>query len=148
MKDLRAIRVIPNTKISHDYSGDKINTFSYYDLCERGTEAVGIPARQNGLIIVDIDVPGERRKVDGRHWWTAFCQEHNIPKTYTVGTPSGGEHYYFQLPITINEILFNPPARLAEGVDLKWNGWVKLHQLKATLFLTALYRTSSKLRRH
>jgi hypothetical protein len=56
MKDLKAIRFIKGTKISHDYSGDVVQTFSYRDLCERGVEAIGIPAKQNGLVIVDIDV--------------------------------------------------------------------------------------------
>lgn len=124
MQDLKAIRFIAGTKISHDYNGKDVNTFSYRELCNIGADAIGIPAKQNRLIIVDVDVAGISHKKDGREWWAKFSKEHGVPMTYTVRTPSGGYHYYFKLPDAVNPDTFSPPGQLAPGVDVKWNGWV------------------------
>jgi len=121
--DLNAIRVVEGTKVSHDYSGSNIQLFSYRELFERRTPAVGIPCKQNGLIIIDVDVEGPTHKKDGREFWRRFCVENNIPSTYAVRTPSGGYHFYFFLPESVNPETFSPPGELAPGVDLKWNGW-------------------------
>ncbi|MBF31844.1 MAG: putative primase [Prokaryotic dsDNA virus sp.] len=124
MEDLKAIRVIPGMKVSHDYMGNNVSTFGYRHLIEIGVPVIGIPGRQNNLVIVDVDAAGESHKHDGRAWWDAYCKEAGIPKTYSVSTPSGGAHYYFRLPVAINPETFSPPATLADGVDIKWNGWV------------------------
>lgn len=126
MKDLKAIRIVPGEKISHDYMGDQVVTFSYRDLIARKTESIGIPAKQNGLVIIDIDVAGQSHKHDGREFWARFLQENNIPAdhTYTVQTPSGGFHYYYKIPDYVNPLTFSPPGQLAMGVDVKYNGWV------------------------
>lgn len=112
------------TKVSHDYAGDSVKTFSYRELVELRSPAIGIPCRQNSLIVVDVDVEGTSHKNDGREFWANFCKQYNIPQTYTVRTPSGGYHFYFKLPESINPDTFSPPSSLSAGVDLKWNGWV------------------------
>lgn len=124
MQDLLAIRFIPGTKISHDYQGKDVQTFSYRDLWQRGLPAIGIPCRQNNLLIVDVDVAGPTHQHDGREYWANFCKEFGVPPTYTVQSPSGGFHFYFKLPNAINPDTFFPPDELALGVDIKWNGWV------------------------
>jgi len=126
MKDLRAIRFIPNTKVSHDYDGDHVETFSYRDLWSKGIPAIGIPAKQNRLVVIDVDVVSEQHKHDGREWWQNFCSTHEIPMdyTYTVRTASGGFHFYFSIPEAVNLATFSPPSKLADGVDVKYNGWV------------------------
>jgi hypothetical protein len=124
MDDLKAIRVVPGTKISHDYMGDQVATFGYDNLIEIGCDSVGIPAKQNNLLIIDVDAAGATHAHDGRKWWSDFMEEAGIPQTYSVSTPSGGAHYYFKLPVAINPETFAPPAKLADGVDIKWNGWV------------------------
>jgi len=124
VQDLRAIRFIEGTKISHDYIDDQVTTFSYRELIERRNPAVGIPCRQNKLLVVDVDVAGPTHKKDGREFWTNFVNQYSIPLTYTVRTPSGGYHFYFRLPESINPDTFSPPGELSSGVDLKWNGWV------------------------
>lgn len=123
MQDLKAIRFIQGTKVSHDYDGNNINMFSYRELCELRSPAIGIPCRQNKILIIDVDVAGVTHKNDGREFWTNFSQENSIPKTYTVRTPSGGYHFYFKLPESINPDTFSPPGQLSAGVDVKWNGW-------------------------
>lgn len=124
MQDLKAIRFIQGTKVSHDYEGDKVQTFSYRELIERNSPAIGIPCRQNGLLVVDIDVEGVNHKKDGREFWKRFSEENGIPATYTVKTQSGGYHFYFKLPASVNPDTFSPPSELAPGADIKWNGWV------------------------
>jgi hypothetical protein len=124
VQDLKAIRFIKGTKVSHDYLNDDVKTFSYRELVSLDTPAIGIPCRQNHLIVVDVDVEGVTHKHDGREFWTNFCKEYDMPPTYTVRTPSGGYHFYYRLPEYINPDTFSPPASLSQGVDLKWNGWV------------------------
>ena len=124
MQDLKAIRFIEGTKISHDYQDNDVTTFSYRQLFEMKVPAVGIPAKQNRLVIIDVDVISNQHKHDGREWWFNFCKESNLQPTYTVRTPSGGYHFYYRLPEHVNEHTFFPPAKLADGVDVKWNGWV------------------------
>lgn len=124
VQDLKAIRFIPGTKVSHDYDGSEISLWSYFDLWQRRIPAIGIPCRQNGLLIIDVDVEGPTHKIDGREFWANFSQEFGVPQTYTVQSPSGGKHYYFYLPQSVNPDTFSPPNHLAPGVDIKWNGWV------------------------
>lgn len=126
MKDLKAIRFFYDgkKKVSHDYEGKAVHTYSYREMFEKNVECVGIPAKQNNFVIIDIDVPEGTHKFDGRPWWTKFAQDNDIPPTYTVGTPTGGMHLYYRLPDYINPETFSPPGQLAPGVDVKWNGWV------------------------
>lgn len=124
MRDLKAIRFIEGTKISHDYEGDRVTTFSYKQLVDSKTPCIGIPAKQNGLLIIDVDVISDQHRHDGTAWWKAFIDQHQITPTYTVKTPSGGYHFYYKMPDYINPDTFSPPSRLADGVDVKWNGWV------------------------
>ena len=51
---------------------------------------VGIPAKHNNLIILDID-----KKNKGLEHWDAYIKEHGEPLTVNETTPSGGFHYYF-----------------------------------------------------
>lgn len=125
MMDLHAVRFVPNTKISHDYHGDQVDTFSYGHLINKNVPYIGIPAKQNRLVIIDVDSAemGGHKK-DGREWWGQFHKENGLPPTYTVRTRSGGWHFYYKLPDTVNEDVFAPPGTLADGVDVKYNGWV------------------------
>jgi len=128
--DLKAIRFISGTKISHDYRGREVNTFSLRELISKKVDSIGVPAKQNRLLIVDVDVAGPSHQHDGRQWWQNFCQEYGIPDTYTVQTPSGGYHFYFRIPDSIDLETFACPAHPQEngesvlGVDFKYNGWV------------------------
>lgn len=122
--DLKAVRFLPGTKVSHDYEGNNVNTFSYRELIDIKVPAIGIPCRQNRLIVIDVDVVSDQHKHDGREFWGNFCAQNHIPQTYTVQTASGGFHFYFALPNGLNEDTFRAPSALAPGVDIKYNGWV------------------------
>lgn len=123
--DLKAIRFVPNTKISHDYDGKEVDTFSYGHLIRNKIPYIGIPGRQNRLVIIDVDSAEQGgHKKDGREWWANFHKESGVPPTYTVRTRSGGWHFYFRLPEGMDPDMFSPPGQLADGVDVKYNGWV------------------------
>ncbi len=122
--DLKAIRYMANTKVSHDYEGKNVNTFSYRELIALNSPAIGIPCKENRLLVIDVDVAGESHKDDGREFWANFCAEYGIPRTYTVLTRSNGFHFYFELPNSLDLDTFRPPAKLAPGVDVKFRGWV------------------------
>lgn len=126
MQDLHAIRFLYDgkKKVSHDYSGKDVRLFSYRALWNQNVPCIGIPCKQNNLVIIDVDVAGTTHQYDGREYWQKFCEEFGVPPTYTVQTPSGGYHYYFTLPASVNPETFSPPDELAKGVDVKWNGWV------------------------
>jgi len=124
MQDIQAIRFVNGTKITHDYEGKGINSYSYSHLCNLGVPSIGIPAKQNRFLIIDVDVVSTQHKHDGREWWWNFLTENGIPTTYAVKTPSGGFHFYYKIPESVNVDTFSPPGKLADGVDVKWNGWV------------------------
>ena len=122
--DLRAFHYIEGTKISHNMMGDKVESYSYRELVDRKAPCIGIPAKLNRLLIVDVDIPGATHHHDGRVPWQKFCEQHEIPETYTVTTPGGGTHYYFSLPLSIDLDIFNPRKELYPGVDIVYKGWV------------------------
>lgn len=127
VQDLHAIRFLYDgkKKISHDYMGKDVRTFSYRELWNNpNVPCIGLPCKQNGLVVVDVDVAGTTHQYDGREYWQKFSEEFGIPPTYTVSTPSGGFHYYFKIPASVNPDTFHPPDELAQGVDIKWNGWI------------------------
>ncbi|MET0087663.1 MAG: phage/plasmid primase, P4 family [Sedimenticola sp.] len=49
----------------------------------------------SGIVVIDVDIKGG---IDGNASYEALRNEHNIPDTRSVRTPSGGTHYYFSLP--------------------------------------------------
>ena len=121
---LHAIRFLPGTKISHDYDGTHVQMFPYSDLVDRKIPAIGIPCKQNRLVVIDVDTISSAHKKDGRDFWQKFTNEFGVPQTYTVSSQNGGYHFYFEIPQSINIDTFSPPGQLADGVDVKFNGWV------------------------
>lgn len=122
--ELKAVRLIPGTKITKDTQGGNTELYTYRDLVNANIPDIGIHAKLNRLVIIDVDVPGNTHKHDGRGWWFEFVRLNNIPLTYTVQSRSGGYHFYYALPPHIDADHFHPPGSLALGVDVKYNGFV------------------------
>lgn len=79
----------------------------------------GVHARPSGLYVVDVDAgPG---KV-GRETWVRLNNEHGLAPTFTVETPSGGWHLYYQAPPGVE--LRNTAGALGPNVDTRGNGYV------------------------
>ncbi|MGW3103095.1 bifunctional DNA primase/polymerase [Streptomyces sp. NPDC001100] len=92
---------------------------------------IAIATGPSGLLVVDLDVPKEQNgkgssdTSDGVSSFLALCARagQTWPTTYTVRTPSGGMHLYFQAPPGIR--LTNTAGTLAPMVDTRaWGGYV------------------------
>lgn len=84
---------------------DKFNEGGPYNVGVRGT----------GLVIVDIDRPVNGHKHDGRETLERMGLE--LPPTFTVRTPSGGEHRYYDA----GDLTFSQRG-LGPGVDVRTSG--------------------------
>ncbi|MGH4033189.1 bifunctional DNA primase/polymerase [Actinomycetota bacterium Odt1-20B] len=89
---------------------------------------VGIATGPANLVVVDLDVPKGKGSADapcGAENLLALCERAGqpYPTTYTVRTPSGGQHLYFTAPPHTR--LGNTARRLADLVDTRaWGGYV------------------------
>lgn len=79
---------------------------------------VGVACGPSGLVVVDVDVKGDKpgpfhlRRLEGAHG--------ELPLTYTVRTPSGGVHYYFQRPeLPPGHRIPQAVDRPARGIDVR-----------------------------
>lgn len=124
MRDLKVVRLVPGTKLSHDIIGKEIKTFSFVEAMKHNIPEIGVHCKTNNLVVVDVDVPGTSHKHDGRPWWKAFSEAHKLELTYTVHTRSGGFHIYYNLPDYVDPSTFRPPAKLSDGVDVRWSAIV------------------------
>ena len=52
---------------------------------------------ESGIVVVDVDADDDPAK-DGRESWKRLTADHGDPGTFTVATPSGGLHLYFEHP--------------------------------------------------
>jgi hypothetical protein len=77
---------------------------------------VGIACGPAGLLVVDLDVPHGRQAFARRAWQHG---DEDPRDTYTVATPSGGEHRYFRAP---DVPLGNSVGRIAPHVDTRGVG--------------------------
>jgi hypothetical protein len=94
-----------------------------------GPYNVGIAPGPSRLLVVDLDVPKQEEHMSstdapgGAASFSALCERAGAswPTTYTVRTPSGGMHLYFEVPPGIE--LHNSARTLAPYVDTRaWGG--------------------------
>lgn len=94
-----------------------------------GAFNVGIATGPSGLVVVDLDMPkdkdgkGSSDAPNGATTFLALCERagQSWPTTYTVRTPSGGMHLYFQAPP--GTVLHNTAGTVAPLVDTRaWGG--------------------------
>lgn len=75
-----------------------------------------------GVVVVDLDEKGGKHGID--NFFRLELDEGAAPATFTVETPSGGQHLYFKAPIN-GHALSNSVEKLASGVDIRaGNGYV------------------------
>lgn len=78
---------------------------------------IGI-ATGGGLIVVDIDIRGDK---DGAEAWKALERQHGpAPCTFTVKTPGGGVHFYFE--DEGRRWLTSSAGNLGSGLDVRGEG--------------------------
>jgi len=81
---------------------------------------IGIAAGPSGLVVIDCDIP----RGSGEAHWCLLGNEvevtgHRLPRTFSVGTPSGGLHLYFNRP---DRNLGNTAGRLGKYIDTRGAG--------------------------
>jgi len=133
--NLKACRVSRGERYSPVNNVPASQLPTYYELVNANDCDIAIPAMQNRLVIIDIDLPRERTRTvngmtenyftpDGRIWWRNFAEVNNLPNTYTVISKSGGFHLYYELPSSIDHLTFRPKSKLADGVEVKYRATV------------------------
>ncbi len=82
---------------------------------------IGIACGPAGLLVVDLD-PSKNGQPSGAETLAALEDEHGqeLPATWTVGTPRGGRHLYYQQ--TTTRLLGNTAGRLGPGIDTRGKG--------------------------
>ncbi|MFE0486802.1 bifunctional DNA primase/polymerase [Streptomyces griseoaurantiacus] len=89
---------------------------------------VAVATGPAGLVVVDLDTlkpKDDKRTPCGADSFQALCERagQDIPATYRVRTPSGGQHLYFTAPT--GERMKSTARRLAPKIDTRaWGGYV------------------------
>lgn len=94
---------------------------------------IGIAAGPSGLLVVDLDQPKTTADLPPEPWrsrgatngaavlaLTAIDHDASIPATYTVATPSGGQHLYYRQPT--GHQLGNSAGRIGWKIDTRGHG--------------------------
>ncbi|MBR7836552.1 bifunctional DNA primase/polymerase [Actinospica durhamensis] len=72
-------------------------------LCADPRANYAVACGPSNLVVLDLDVAKEPETGDGpRHGWQVLLEladGRELPRTFTVGTPSGGRHLYFRPPV-------------------------------------------------
>ena len=94
---------------------------------------IGVAAGPSGLLVVDLDQPKTSADLAPEPWrsrgatngadvlaMTAADHDAGIPATYTVATPSGGQHLYYRQPT--GHQLGNSAGRIGWKIDTRGHG--------------------------
>ncbi|MGW1341331.1 bifunctional DNA primase/polymerase [Kribbella sp. NPDC002412] len=94
---------------------------------------IGVAAGPSGLLVVDLDQPKTTADLAPEPWRTrgatngadvlalaAADHDASIPATYTVATPSGGQHLYYRQPT--GHQLGNSAGRIGWKIDTRGHG--------------------------
>ena len=75
--------------------------------------------QSTGIVVVDLDV---KRGIDGIENFKKLCSDLDIdlPETYRVSTPSGGQHLYFRTRSA--KSIRNSAGKLGPGIDVRGQG--------------------------
>lgn len=81
---------------------------------------IGLPCAANGILVIDAD--RHEKDVDGVKYIDGLFQKFNLNKNNycCVTTAGNGEHYYF----SIKDVNAEFKGQMADGVDIKYNGYV------------------------
>lgn len=108
-----------NTKIPVEKGWTEKPALSYDELMRHKNVNYGISARQNGLVIIDIDTHDENDPNLGFKSVNALQEfsGQKLPDTFIVETPSGGQHWYYKLPDEYKERSFDKSLKRYPQVD-------------------------------
>lgn len=84
---------------------------------------IGLPANENNLFIIDIDM----HEINGLDSFNRLCQDLNIKEINTLSqkTPSGGIHYIFKSDEELKEVINNSNCfKDYQGIDIRTKGYI------------------------
>ncbi|WP_236793232.1 bifunctional DNA primase/polymerase [Amycolatopsis sp. GM8] len=83
---------------------------------------IGLATGPARVVVVDLDTDKDGRGPGGAHALAALAEQRGgpLPTTYTVSTPSGGQHLYFRAPAGV--WLRNSQSQIASCVDTRAGG--------------------------
>ena len=83
---------------------------------------IGISCEPSHLVVIDLDVDAAKG-LDGIARWAELCEAEgwDLPPTYTVATPRGGQHLYYRLPDGC-AVVKGSGSAIAPGIDVKAAG--------------------------
>lgn len=81
--------------------------------------SAGLPASDNGLVIVDLDVNKETGESVGLNTLLELLHGRK-PETFAVRSPSGGQHYYFKSEYA--DRFKNQARQIGQGIDIRARG--------------------------
>jgi Bifunctional DNA primase/polymerase, N-terminal len=97
----------------HDASTDPDVIRAWWQRWPRANVAIRTGA-VSGLVVLDVDMPDGFASLEGLE-----AKHGRLPVTYTVTTPSGGEHYYYRHP---GGTVPNSAGKLGAGLDVRGDG--------------------------
>lgn len=119
---LRAESKLPATKRGfHDATDSMVRVYDWWS--RHPSSNVGIATGASGLLVLDLDVAHDHEGHCGEafaHVCALADRNGGIDPTYEVGTPRGGEHWYYRLPADV-EVPCSA-SRLAPHVDVRSTG--------------------------
>lgn len=114
LKDKRLIPLIPYTKNPATKWGndDKLTV-------KENATSYAVDCGRSNLVVIDCDVKGE---ANGMEAFIAMAQEHcpEALDTFTVLTPSGGVHFYYQ--VTNDQRYATSASKIAPSIDVRAMG--------------------------
>ena len=129
----RGVRVFPQIKSGdrpggspagvkwkEDASDDPVEIRAWSERYEKCNFAAATGS-DSGIVVLDVDVKNEK---PGNDSLRGLIAEFELPDTYTVRSPSGGHHLYFESPIgtSVQEIRNMAELPGYPGIEVKGNG--------------------------
>lgn len=83
----------------------------------------GLPLGLNGLVIIDIDTHNPDNPQEGFQSLAKMETTYDkLPETFTVESPSGGQHLYFKMPKEFKECHFDKSVQMFPQIDFLTGG--------------------------
>lgn len=114
------IPLVENTKQPIQENWTMTPPLTYDELMKYKNVNYGLPVKKNGLVVIDVDTHDETDPNKGFKSLNALQEfsGQNLPKTFTVQTPSGGQHFYFTLPDEYKDRAFDKSLKRYPQIDL------------------------------
>lgn len=117
---LNLIPLKKNSKIPIQENWTYTPALSYEEITKYKDVNYGLPVKKNGLVVIDVDTHDKEDPNKGFKSLNALQEfsGQSLPNTFTVQTPSGGQHFYFLLPDEYKERAFDKSLKRYPQIDL------------------------------